>query len=268
VLREGEVASSLPGFTGFLELRAGEPDPKTGIAFIDVTGASEFISIDVSEQGTALCIKPIQEQLPVVRAGFVACGGGVPIGLRVRQDHRVGEVGTCATGSQSGAECAVDEDCGDGSCFDVDDCAAGGGRVEGPSDPHFGVCNGPLRAEPLPVDSGAGAVLILPDPGGGSTRGLPVEIANENATPCGDEAAPGMSTEIALSSGVVQVEVASLNNQPGEGLSHQITGENFSCASWQEEDGPGTLVLGLPGLDVPAVNDQLLDVITFFVWDD
>jgi hypothetical protein len=268
VLQPGEVASSLPGFTGFLDLTAGEPDPKTGLAFIEVTDASEFISIDVPEQGTALCIKPIRDQLPVVRAGFVACNGGVAIGLRVRQDHRLGEVGRCAAGARSGAACSVDEDCGGAACFGDDDCAAADGRVEGPLEPHPGVCNGPIRGEPLAVDSGAGAVLILSDPVSGATRGLPVEIVSEEATPCGDEEGSGMTTAIALTSGIVQVEVANPNNQSGEMLSHQVSGENFSCASWQEEDSPGTLVLGLPGLDVPAVNEQSLDVITFFVWDD
>jgi hypothetical protein len=268
VLREGEVVASLPGFSGFLDLTAGEPDAESGIAFIDVTAASEFISIDVPEQGTALCIKPIREQIPVVRAGFVACSGGVAIGLRVRQDHRLGEVGRCAAGPETGAECSVDEDCGGQTCYGSDDCIAADGHVEGPAEPHPGVCNGPVRGEPLPSDSGAGAVLILSDAAGGTFRGLPVEIVNEDAVPCGDEEAPGMTTVIALTSGMVQVEVAKLNNQPEQLLSHQVSGESFSCASWQEEDGPGTLVLGLPNLDVPAVGDQLLDVITFFVWDD
>jgi hypothetical protein len=268
VLRQGEVVSSLPGFSGFLELTAGEPSSGSGLAFIDVTDASEFIAIDVPDQGTALCIKPIRRQLPVVRAGFVACAGGFAVGLRVRQDHRVGEVGRCAAGARSGEVCTVDEDCGGESCFSVDDCAALGGSVERLSDPHPGVCNGPVQGEPLSDDSGAGAVLILPDPEGGLTRGLPVEIFNEQATPCGDEDVPGMTTEIALTSGVVEVEVANLNDQTDEVSSHQVSGESFSCASWQEEDGRGTLVLGLPGLDVPAVGDQLLDVLTFFVWDD
>jgi hypothetical protein len=267
VLRQGEVASSLPGFSGFLALTAGQPSPSSGVAFIDVTDASEFISIDVPDR-TALCIKPIREQFPVVRAGFVACSGGFAVGLRVQQDHRLGEVGHCAAGARSGEECAVDGDCDGEQCFRVDDCTAGGGRVEGPSDPHPGVCNGPVRGEPLSAESGAGAVLILPDPASGFTRGLPVEIFNEKALPCGDEGAPGMTTEIALTSGIVQVDVTNLNNEPAEMLRHQVSGENFSCASWQEEDGPGTLVLGLPGLDVPAVGDQLLDVVTFFVWQD
>lgn len=150
----------------------------------------------------------------------------------------------------------------------MEDCEAAGGRVEGPSDPHPGVCNGPLRGGPFSVDSGVGAVLILPDPVGNVTRGLPVEIFNETALPCGDEGVSGMETEIALTSGIVEVEVENANNQPSETLSHQVSGENFSCVSWEDENGPGRLVLGLPGLDVPAVNDQLLDVLTFFVWED
>lgn len=268
VLRQGEVVSSLPGFSGFLDLTAGEPAPSSGLAFIDITDASEFIAIDVPDQGTALCIKPIREQFPVLRAGFVACAGGFSVGLSVRQNHRLGEVGHCTAGVRSGEECAGDDDCDGEPCFDADDCVARGGRVEGPSEPHAGVCNGPVQGEPLSGQSGAGAVLILPDPADGFTRGLPVEIFNEEATPCGDEEAPGMTTAIALTSGIVQVEVTNLNNQPNEVSSHQVSGENFSCMSWQEEDGPGTLVLGLPGLDVPAVDDRLLDVLTFFVWQD
>lgn len=265
VLHQGEVASSLPGFSGFLELTAGEPDAKSGLAFIDVTDASEFISIAVPEQDTALCIKPIREELPVVHAGFIACNGGVAVGLQVGQDHRIGEVGHCTVG---GVACSADGDCDAGTCFLAEDCDAADGRVEGPSDPHPGVCNGPVRGEPLPADSGPGAVLILPDPIDGLTRGLPVEIINEKAIPCGDEDAPGMTTQIALTSGTVRVEVTNVNDRPGETLSHEVSGENFSCASWREEEGPGTLVLGLPGLDVSALSEQALDVITFFVWDD
>lgn len=266
VLRQGKVASSLPGFTGFLELSAGAPDPESGLAFIDVIDSSEFISIDIPEQQTALCIKPIREQFPIVHAGFIACNGGVPVGLKVGQDHRLGEVGRCTAGS--GGECLADADCDEGMCFDIEECGVADGRVEGPSDPHPGVCNGPVRGEPLSSDSGPGAVLILPDPIGGLIRGLPVEIASEKAVPCGDEGAAGMTTEIALTSGIVRVEVSNVDNQPAQTLNYQVPGENFSCASWQEEDGPGTLVLGLPGLDVPAVNDRRSDLITFFVWDD
>src|SRR6185369_12014736 len=39
VLGAGKVASTLPGFSGFLELSASEPDPSTGFALVDVTDA-------------------------------------------------------------------------------------------------------------------------------------------------------------------------------------------------------------------------------------
>jgi hypothetical protein len=47
-------------------------------------------------------------------------------------------------------------------------------------------------------------------------------------------------------------------------LTHQAEGENFSCAAWMTENGPGRLVLA-----VPAVHGAgAFDAITVLVLDD
>jgi len=48
----------------------------------------------------------------------------------------------------------------------------------------------------------------------------------------------------------------------------QQTGVNFDCAAWDQENGPGTLVLAAPSLNTLAVNQQPTDIITSFVFVD
>ena len=267
VLAQQEV-STLPGFSGFLELSAGEPDAKTGTAFVAVTDASEYIAIDIPSQPAALCIRPPRELLPVERAGLVACDGGLPAGFVSRQDHRIGVVGECSGGNAAGSTCGSDDDCPGGSCFTMADCEKSEGRVEQAGESHPGVCNGPPTIGLLPGDGGPGAVWIVPGLAGGATQGLPVEILMEEGTPCGDEEVPAVPAILSLVTARVEVEVSNVDARPGQSLSHALSGEAFACDRWREEDGPGTLVFGGLGLDASAVGALPMDVITFFVLDD
>lgn len=256
------------GFTGFLELSGGVLDAQSGVAFIDVTDASPFLAVAIANGGGAVCLQVQRDQLPVRNAGLVACGGGFAWGLQLTQDHNIGVAGACSGGERDGLACAADDECPGGLCFDAARCAAAGGTLEPPDGVFPGVCNGPLAGTLLPGDSGAGAVLISPDPGTGLTVGLPVAVVNEQALPCGDEPeASGMSTAFALTSGRGRAEVLDFNNQPGAVLSYEVSGENFSCTDWTREDGPGVLVLSSPLLNTLAAGADT-DIITSFVLDD
>ena len=225
------------GFTGSLDLAAGVPDPVTGQALVDIVGASEFLSIQVGLR--TLCIKPL---IPVSNAGVLACNGGVDLGITSSQNHRIGTVGV--------------------NGFTAGDCAAAGGVVEGAADPHPGVCNGPVQIVSSPEpDSGAGALLIAPDDRFG-TQGLPAEVTIDFG-PC-SEHGPGEPTLFGFASAMSRATILNANNVTGAVLEHDEPGENFSCASWTQENGPGRLVLS-----VPAVHGSTNgDLITVFVLDD
>jgi hypothetical protein len=225
------------GFTGFLDLAAGVPDPVSGLAQVDVVGASEFLSIAVGN--VTLCIKPM---VPVTRAGVIACNGGIDLGVSSSQDHRIGTVGVGG--------------------FTAGDCAAAGGTIEGASDPHPGVCNGPVEVGASPeLDSGVGALLIAPDDRF-NTEGLPAEVTI--APGACDTHGPGDPTLFGFVSGVSRATILNANNVSGAVLEHDEDGENFSCPMWMQENGPGRLVLS-----VPAVHGSTIgDLITVFVLDD
>jgi hypothetical protein len=225
------------GFGGFLDLAAGPPDPVTGLARVDVVGASEFLTVQVGL--LRVCIKPI---VPVVGAGVLACNGGYDLGVSSAQDHNVGVVGA------------------DG--FTAQDCADAGGVVEAASDPHPGVCNGPVDILPSPEqDSGSGALLIAPD-ARFATEGLPAEVTIDTG-PC-DTHGAGDPTLFGFVSGVSRATIADADNAADAILQHDEDGESFSCAQWMQENGPGRLVLS-----VPAVHGaDSGDIVTVFVLDD
>lgn len=270
LLSPGIPAFTFYGFEGFLELTAGEIDPGLGAAFVDVTDASEYLSINIPSITTAFCIKVPRDQLPVRQAGFVSCRGGLPAGFELVLDHNIGVIGECSDGANDGLACANDDACPDGTCFNAERCAAAGGTVEGPTAPFPGVCNGTFEASLLPADSGMGAVLIAPDPMNGLTNGLPAEIVVERATPCGDEpSAVGLSVVLALTSDRTRCEVHDHNNVAGATLEDDKSGENFSCGEWTREDGPGLLQFCAPVLNQVIVGvANPIDVITTFVFDD
>jgi hypothetical protein len=112
---------------GFFEFQAGQPDPVTGVATIDVTNSSEFLFADGrSVAGIVLCLKPV---VPVQSAGIVACNGGLPLGFNLSQDHHLGQIGI------------------DG--FTPDDCAAMNGSIESPNQ----ICAAGLTGEQCRVNA-------------------------------------------------------------------------------------------------------------------
>src|SRR5262249_25447861 len=178
------------GLQGFLELSAG---PLTnGLAFVDITDASDYLSVDVPAGGTAICLKVLKDQLPIHNAGLLSCSGGLPLGIQVTQDHNIGVLGACSGGDNEGQSCSGDTDCPAGPCTTGEKCADMHGTVEGPNRPHPGVCNGPIDGVQDTVVSPPGTLVIAPDPNG-IIKGLPVELTQETSTPCGDEGATGMS---------------------------------------------------------------------------
>lgn len=239
VTKQGSLP--LVGFSGFLDLTAGQPDPVTGEALIAVTGASPYLVVDVNPSiPFAVCLRPV---VPAPAAGVVACTGGRDLGVRTAQTHRVGVVGVGG--------------------FTEAECAAAGGQVESDAMPHPGVCDGPLQFEAsTPSDSGAGAVSFVPDAGRGVT-GLPVEVTVESAAPCGDEG-PGVLTYLRLTSGRAAAEIRDAEAVPGAVLAHAEQGENLSCAAWTTTDGPGRLVAALPALH--GFNGS--DLISVFAFQD
>jgi hypothetical protein len=141
----------------FFRFVAGQPDPATGVATIDVTAASEFLFVDarsVPGANLVLCLKPM---VPVPSAGFVACAGNLPFGFNLSQDHGLGRIGVdgftpddcanmngviespnqvCAAGL-TGEVCAANADCdtttgaGDGVCgLVLSRCSAGNSGQE------------------------------------------------------------------------------------------------------------------------------------------
>jgi hypothetical protein len=224
------------GFSGSLDLAAGVPDPVTGLALVNIVSASEFLSVQVGLQ--TLCIKPI---VPVTKAGVLSCSGGVDLGITSSEDHNIGTVGV--------------------NGFTADDCMVAGGTVEGPSDPHPGVCNGPVEIGLSGVDSGVGALLIAPDDRFG-TQGLPAEVTLDTG-PC-DQHTGGEPALFGFTSGLSTATISDANNVSGATLTHAESGENFSCPMWMQQDGPGRLVLSVPAVDGSSDGD----VITAFVLND
>ena len=253
------------GFQGFIELTAGVPNG--GLAFVDVTDASDYISIDVPAGGTAVCLKVLRDQLPVRNAGLLSCSGGVPLGIQVSQDHDIGVVGACKGGDNAGESCSGEPDCPNGTCFNAEACVSAHGTVEGPDRPHPGVCNGPYVGVQDTETSPPGTLVIAPDPHG-IVKGLPVELLQEQSTPCGDESATGMSLAIGFTTGHSASQILHFNDQPDATLSGEVSGVPFDCNAWTVEDGPGTLVLSATNLDTQIAPGTAADIIAQFVLVD
>jgi hypothetical protein len=90
----------------------------------------------------------------------------------------------------------------------------------------------------------------------------------EVGLPCGDEDVPAPETTFAFTTGTARAEVIDFNNEPGETFADQFTGENFSCATWTQENGPGTFVLAIPTFDVDLPVLGLNDIISLFTLAD
>lgn len=234
------------GFEGFLELKA---TGNGSLVFIDVTDASEYLSVNIPLGGTAVCLKVLRDQLPIRNAGILACNGNLPLGIEVTQDHNIGVVGECSGGGNAGGDCGGDPECPDGTCFTAEACTAAGGTVEGPTFPHPGVCNGAFIGAQDTEVSPPGTLIIAPDPNG-VVFGLPIELTQEASTPCGDEGIVGIPVRIGFTTGRSLSQVVDYNNVAGTTLSGDpIVGVPFDCAHFSEENGPGTLVLSATNLD-------------------
>ena len=180
--------------------------------------------------------------VPVSNAGVLACNGGIDLGVSSSQDHNIGMIGV--------------------NGFTAGDCAAAGGTVEAPSDPHPGVCNGPVEIGPSPeADSGVGALLIAPDARFG-TRGLPAEVTIDFGA-CNTHG-PGEATLFAFRQRCVARHDLRRQQRSRRGFQHDEDGENFSRPQWMQENGPGRLVLKRPS----RARLHQPDLITVFVLDD
>ena len=65
-------------------------------------------------------------------------------------------------------------------------------------------------------------------------------------------------------SGQSGAAILDAGNVEGEVFSHDDDGQNFSCAQWMQENGPGRLVLSVPAVHGAGPDD----LITVFVLDD
>jgi len=237
------------GFQGWLELEGTAVDPTTGIARIDVVGASELITLDSFTSGgpLVLCIEPLPDQFPVIGAGLIDCNGGTGFGFTLTYDHNLGVVG------QSG--------------FTAEQCTAAGGVVA--DGPNAGVCNGPPVVGTDTTDTGPGGMLMAAIPALGNPF-FQARVTTETALPCGDEGPPTYEGQLPLTTGTVSVTILDLDNAPGARLSASTTGKNFSCLDFEEENGPGTLTFGSVVYDLQPANfpGLAVDVITAFSFDD
>jgi hypothetical protein len=219
---------TFPGFEGYLDLEMG-PAGEMGIRTVNVVGSSPFLSLDLSP-GLKLCLRPI---LPAMSAGLIDCDGGSNFGVQTTQDHNLGLSGAA--------------------------CLAAGGTLEGKDLPHPNVCNGPIvtAASNVP-DSGAGAMLIAPDPQRG-IEGLRVEFSTQSGA-----CSPGGPEEVfAFTTASYRAQIDDTDNVPFSMLVHEEQGQNFSCDQFTQQNGPGRLVFTLGALH-GAGNDLIL----VFVLDD
>lgn len=237
------------GFQGFIELEGTEVDPATGIARIDIVGASPLITIDTVTSGgpVVICIEPLPDQFPVIGAGAIDCDGGSAFGYTLTYDHNLGVVG------EGG--------------FTAQQCTEAGGVVEDAV--HPGMCNGPPVVGESTVNSGPGALIIAEIPGLGNP-GFLVRITSETSLPCGDEGPPIFEGALPLTTGTVSVLLQDADGAPGVRLSAETTGSNFSCLNFSEEDGPGALTVASVTYDLvpPSFPGLNVDVITAFTFDD
>jgi hypothetical protein len=220
---------SVPGFQGYLDLQMGPLDA-SGIAKVSVVGSSPFLSLELGG-GAMLCLRPL---VPAADAGVIDCDGGTNLGVKTTQDHNIGQVGVGG--------------------FTAGSCSAAQGSVESAGQPHPNVCNGPIVTSGADLsDSGMGALLIAPNPQFG-TNGLPVEFSMQQGF-----CAPGAPAEVfAFTTASYRAEIADAGNASGMLLMHEEQGQNFDCAAFTQENGPGRLVFSLGTLHGGGTSDLIL----------
>lgn len=285
---------------GFLDLEAGQPDAQ-GFTRINIPRTSDFFYVDSRRSGGpfVICIKPLVPVMSAGFLG--CNGGmdiGISLnqdhhlgelgvdGFTVQQCRAQGgtiEVpyASCTAGTV-GTRCDADADCNtapgtsDGVCTHVPGrCTAGKvGTVCQTNDdcntdslagtcgmPHPGVCNGALVPGFGSGDTGPGELFIVPNPDPDvQLNGMPVAFSFESDLPCGDEG-PGNPSPFALTTGFSRSTVTNANNELGRSLNFEEQGENFSCATWQQNT-KGRLVLSAPAIDQAVVGD----IATIFVF--
>jgi hypothetical protein len=62
--------------------------------------------------------------------------------------------------------------------------------------------------------------------------------------------------------------ILGLNNDPSATLTADIRGVPFSCETWTQEDGPGTLVLSAPNIDTRIAAGVVADILAEFELSD
>jgi len=284
----------------FLDIEAGQPD-ENGFTRVNIIAASDYFYVDAkSLAGFYFCLKPMVPVMSAGilgcngganvsfslnedhHLGQVGVNGFTAAQCAAMQGHVEVPYSACSAGIIDQA-CSMDSDCdtapgaGDGACENFPSvCTAG--KVGTPCQknaeckmgstagqcgmPHGGVCNGPLVPEVGTEDSGAGELLIAPNPDPRvGTNGMPIEIGFETALPCGDEG-PGMASPFALTTGHSSSLVSNANNMLGHTLPFDTQGENFDCYDWQSNN-KGGLVISAPALDQRPIGD-VATIFNFF----
>jgi hypothetical protein len=112
-----------------------------------------------------------------------------------------------------------------------------------------------------------GTLTIAPDPNG-IILGIPIELSQEASTPCGDEGVTGTRVQIGFTTGRSESRVIDYNNMSEAMLiGPEIVGVPFNCATFAQEDGPGTLVLSAANLHT-LVGGAPSDIVAQFVLVD
>ena len=288
---------------GFFEFQAGQPDPATGIATVNVTNASEFLFADARALAQiVLCLKPI---VPVQMAGIVACAGGLPLGVTTEQNHQLGQVGVggftpddcagmhgdiespnqiCAAG-MTGELCRTNADCdttagGDGQCgLFMSHCSAGKTgqdcRDDADCDTSLGaedgVC-GTTKPHPGVCNGPLNGVQGTTDSGPGAMVLAPNPQTQLVGLPVRlsiqstlpcVDPGPGATITFALTSGEAKSTIENFSDVTDNTVTVTSNGENFNCHDWQNAAGPGKLVLNAPALDQNPMGG---DIISGFIF--
>ena len=284
----------------FLDLEAGQPD-EHGFTRINIVAASEFLYVDATQlAGFVICIKPLVpvQSAGILgcnggmdvgisldqnhRLGQIGVDGFTTAQCLAQQGHVERPYAACTAGMVD-AMCTADTDCdtsagaNDGMCTHFPaTCSSGNVGAPCMTDadcingansgvcgmPHPGVCNGPLVPGTGSGDSGPGELVIVPNPDPAvQLNGMPIELGFEANLPCGDEG-PGMRSPFALTTGISRSMVQNANNMPGQTLSSDAQGENFSCQDWQG-NSHGRLVISAPAIDQRPPANDVSTVFTF-----
>jgi hypothetical protein len=287
----------------FMEFEAGQPDPITGLATVNITRSSEFFVADGTRSlaGLAICLKP---ELPITAAGSVACAGGQEFGFSTFQDHHLGKIGVdgfteeqcqsmngqvespnqiCAAG-RLGDECRTNADCDsaagavDGVCG-LRNASCSQGKTGQPCradadcdvDPNLedGVC-GTVRPHRGVCNGPFSPGTLEDDSGPGAMILAPNAQLNGlrmrlsiQSTVPCVDPGPGAAINFAFTTGRAVGTIDNFSDMPGETLSVNICGENFDCHDWENAGGPGRLVLVAPAVDQNPMGG---DVVTSFVF--